>query len=688
MKDLSSTSNWPFEMSVEALDVKRPLEDEVTDFSQTKKPKSEVVSRGISDDGLRESDVGIIKFLSADIPGFSGQIKQRYTDFLVYEIDEQGNVVHLKDKGFKMPKKERPSAEENKAQQELESKRRLGFTVDAELRQQLVDLLGEEDVKKIEEVYRTAQKMETSGSFDDKNVRSKIHQLLREAFANELESVTTEDNTLKIARSGRNTRVNRQQLIERSKDANGVENWGYGPTKEFLHFTLYKENKDTMDAVNLLTKFLRVPSRVVRFAGTKDRRGVTCQRLSISRIGVDRLNALNKTLKGMVLGGFKFEDKSLNLGDLKGNEFVLVIRDVKLSGDSKETLEQRVERGCKSLAEKGFVNYFGMQRFGTFSISTHAVGKELLSGHWETAVELILSDQSNVLPKSKEARQIWAETKDPAAALKRMPRQCIAESAILHTLTMQRKSEDGFTTNAYYTAVMKIPRNLRTMYVHAYQSYVWNTVASKRIELYGLDVIEGDLVITDEEVSKPENYAEDDDFDEDLRDAKFVRARPLSKDDIESGKFTVNDVILPTPGFDVVYPANKALSDFYVEIMARDNMNPFDMKRKVRDFSLAGSYRHLIQKPTEVDFKVVKYSEDTQQLVNTDLEILNNQRGKDNGQKYMKDKLERYVPEKGGDKMAVILKFQLGVSAYATMALRELMKLESSRRGDMCDVKV
>lgn len=657
------------------------------DSKRVKGESTEKIENQITNDGIREADVGITHFISSGTGGFTGQIKQRYTDFLVHEIDNQGNVVHLLDKGFNMPKKQQPSTDEAKAQQDAEATRRQEFQVKPELRAELLNLLTETDVEKIESVYRSAQKMETTKSFEDKNVRTKIHQLLREAFNNELESVTTDHNTFKIARSGRNSRVNRQTLIEQNKDANGVENWGYGPTKDFLHFTLYKENKDTMDAVNLLTKFLRMPSRVVRFAGTKDRRAVTCQRLSVSRVGVDRLNALNRTLKGMVLGGYKFEDKNLNLGDLQGNEFVIVIRDTKVVNES-ESLEKILQSGTQSLTENGFVNYFGMQRFGTFSVSTHTIGKELLLDNWETAAELILSEQDNVLPKSREARKIWAETKDPILTMKNMPRQCIAENAILHSLSMQKNDGTGFSSNAYYTAIMKIPRNLRTMYVHAYQSFVWNAVASERIALYGLHLIEGDLVISEKEESVVLDQIEDDDFDEDLRDAQFVRARPLTQNDIDSGKYSIEDIVLPTPGFDIVYPSNEKLSQLYIDIMKKDGMDPLNMKRKVRDFSLAGSYRNVIQKPVDLEYKIIHYSIPTQQLVNTDLEILNSHRARDNGQKYMKDKLERFVPDKGGDKTAVVLKFKLGVSAYATMALRELMKLESSRRGDMCDVKV
>lgn len=673
-------------MSEQEESLKRPVEEANTEVTETATKKTKIEEPAAQDEGITEKSVGIDLYLTPELPGFSGQIKQRYTDFLVNEIDKSDNIVNLLDKGFKMPKKPQLTKEEREANRAEELASRQTFEVTPELKTELVEIFGESDFEKIEEVYKKATKMETENSFGDKTTRTKIHQLLRAAFNNELESVTTSENHFKIARNNKNSRVNRDVKVNQTKDANGVENWGYGPSKEFLHFTLQKENKDTMDAVNIICKLLRFPTKAMRFAGTKDRRAVTCQRLSLPKISVDRINALNRTLKGMILGGFKYEDTSLSLGDLNGNEFVIAIRDVKTIDPSSD-LNSILEKGCESLTTNGFINYFGMQRFGTFSISTHEVGKELLLENWEKAVNLILSDQPNVLPKSKEARQLWESTHDAAAALKLMPRQCVAENSLLFSLSNQRKNDDGtYSSNSYCDAIVKIPRNLRTMYVHAYQSYVWNAVATQRVKLYGLKLVPGDLVIADKE--SHEEVEELDDFAEDLNTQEFIRARALTQEDIDSGKYSMSDVVLPTPGFDIIYPSDEALKQVYVEIMAKDDMDPFNMRRKVRDFSMAGSYRNIIQKPKELEYKIIHYKEPTQQLLNTDLEMLNNKIGKENGQKYMKIKLERFMPDQGGDKTAVLIKMQLGTSAYATMALRELMKLETSRRGDMCDVKV
>ena len=43
---------------------------------------------------------------------------------------------------------------------------------------------------------------------------------------------------------------------------------------------------------------------------------------------------------------------------------------------------------------------------------------------------------------------------------------------------------------------LQIPRNTRLMYVHSYQSYVWNKMASWRIGHLGMSPVPGDLVWT------------------------------------------------------------------------------------------------------------------------------------------------------------------------------------------------
>lgn len=43
-----------------------------------------------------EVAVGITEYVNPTLPSWTGVLKQRYTDFLVNEVDEDGVVVHLK----------------------------------------------------------------------------------------------------------------------------------------------------------------------------------------------------------------------------------------------------------------------------------------------------------------------------------------------------------------------------------------------------------------------------------------------------------------------------------------------------------------------------------------------------------------------------------------------------------------
>lgn len=65
----------------------------------------------------------------------------------------------------------------------------------------------------------------------------------------------------------------------------------------------------------------------------------------------------------------RLSNDGIKLGDLKGNRFQIVIRNVKEENNM-------IIHAIESLKNNGFINYFGMQRFGNcIDIPTHLIGK-------------------------------------------------------------------------------------------------------------------------------------------------------------------------------------------------------------------------------------------------------------------------------------------------------------------------
>ena len=508
---------------------------------------------------------------------------------------------------------------------------------------------------------------------------------------------------------------------------------------DYLHFSLYKENKDTMEVVSYLSRLLHIGPRTFAFAGTKDRRAVTVQRLSVYRAKVDDLVWLGRDLRNARLGDYEYLPQGLELGELTGNEFVITLRDCQFPGIPDDGIEGRLQAALKTveiaaqhLSQKGFINYFGLQRFGTFVTRTDTIGLKMLKGDFEGVIDAILSfspvslaaahgqETTDVLVSSDDKFRalgidIFKTTGNTQNALNVLPKKFSAESSIIRYLGVHNKSRD------YLGAIQTISRNLRLMYVHAYQAFVWNTVASERWKTCGSRVVEGDLVLIKEHKDElDEIQVEQIDADgeviiqpgandsaanpEDL----FPRARALTKEQAESGEYTIFDIVLPMPGYDILYPAY--LENFYKAFMSSEQgggLDPHDMRRPWKDISLSGSYRKLVVRPRNViTCSVHAYSDENEKFVETDLERLMKKKLEDQGGTKdnaagkedieMADKGAAQLADGGGtkddgadvenikigdegaapkeQKLAVVLRMQLSSSQYATMALRELMK--------------
>jgi tRNA pseudouridine13 synthase len=602
------------------------------------------------------------------------------------------------------------------------------FELSEEHRKELVSVFGE---AALDEILKLHAKIDanpggkskeigtvTSEVIDDKDDRTKAHQAVRRIFKGRFETFTSEKNTILVSKSAgygqargggkwsRNTADN-----QRAKGKLAWQEVG----GEYLHFTLYKENKDTMESIGYMCSQLKMQPKGFQFAGTKDRRGVTVQRVAVYRVQADRLAGLNRSLNNSAIGDFKYEATGLKLGDLLGNEFTVTLRDCHFPGEDGLSTDERIELGKTTISnvvsqfqKRGFINYYGLQRFGSFANGTDQVGKKLLQEDLKGAIDMILDFHPSALavaedgiPETKvssddraraQALDVWRRTRNTQQALQLMPRKFSAEANIIRHLGAEKKGVKIHQQD-WQGAISGIVRNLRLMYVHAYQSLVWNVAAGKRWELYGDKVVEGDLVIVGAKDGEDEVVDEVDELgepvvlpgieDSSARDGDFERARPLSKTEAESGKYDIFDVVLPLPGWDVSYPKNES-GEFYKEFMGSERgggLDPHKMHRKWKDISLSGGYRKFMAKTRGgLEWEIRTYRNVDEKLVETDWDRLEKAKGEKNGRGEEVEGEETEDGEMDVDdeerKIAVILKFQLGSSQYATMALRELMKAD------------
>jgi tRNA pseudouridine13 synthase len=74
-----------------------------------------------------------------------------------------------------------------------------------------------------------------------------------------------------------------------------------------------------------------------------------------------------------------------------------------------------------------------MQRFGTASIPTHAIGLALLQSDWNKAVDLIMRPRPGESPDVEQARRAWEDHRDVETALALLPRRVVAERCLLES---------------------------------------------------------------------------------------------------------------------------------------------------------------------------------------------------------------------------------------------------------------
>ena len=229
-------------------------------------------------------------------------------------------------------------------------------------------------------------------------------------------------------------------------------------------------NWETNRLIRLVSKSMRISREKVGFAGTKDKRAVTTQRMSFecdpSKLGL-------VTLEDVEFSNVFRSDVPVRMGDLKGNRFVINVHDTDTSPSETREIIDRVTSEVSETG--GFPNYFGVQRFGIARPVTHLVGERIVKGDLQGAVETYLFH-----PSDSEEEIV----RNPREDL----RKCNGDYSAIDLLLPKTMGFEQILVNHlrenpgdYKGAIEVMPNNLQMMFTHAYQSYLYNFMLSERM---------------------------------------------------------------------------------------------------------------------------------------------------------------------------------------------------------------
>jgi tRNA pseudouridine13 synthase len=694
----------------------------------------------------KEEDVGISEFIYKSNLGFNCVLKHRYSDFLVNEIDMEGNVVWMKT----------PKTEDDKSKPKLEDEPTSKDEVDLLIEKNFLEsriINNPDDLEKMKKFLFNYFNEQSNNSLpdedfifiefiEDKNLRKSFHEKIREVFPFLETETLNEGQVFKPRGTSGNSSKKKTKRDERSQESQGIASdsasnrksqhtsdkkqivlfvnknqnnfyrrrKNFPDNKKWLHVVMLKRNYDTVQAVGYIARILHRSSKTIKFAGNKDKRGITTQKISIFSTLPEEITNLTKQKfwdKRIELGNFEFKEEELRLGLLKGNQFSVVFRFLKLDGINNDnmkniSIEEEIEKCVNSIKEKGFINYFGMQRFGVSTIPTHKIGINVIKKQWKEAIINILNTQltadalrqAGMLKNTNSSNtsgntnpndnfQIIASALEHPEKINDLLKILPKYSMEYKILSCQRKTGK----NAYLTCFKTINRQLQVLYPHAYQSYIWNKTVSDRIRFHGLNLLTGDIVKkksgvvkeevldiivdTDDVVNFDENEGDDkNENEEELLVSKQPdgeKADKIFENNYEYiteeniNNYTFDDLYLPMVGYQVKYPKNDtfAIISNYVE---QDGIKLEDFAYQNVNFNSTGYFRKVVEKPNEIKYEIIYHDDPDEDLQNEYYNV--------DPHPNPKGELKKYV--------SLRLQFQLTQCTYATMLFRELTKKSSS----------
>lgn len=221
-------------------------------------------------------------------------------------------------------------------------------------------------------------------------------------------------------------------------------------------YSLSKSGLGTPEAIQLILKDWNLSRRQIGCGGLKDRHAITKQTITIFR----------GPPKDLEQRGFKLEYlgqalREFGAKDILGNQFQITVRGL----SSQRAMELKA---ATQSVHRGVPNYFDDQRFGSLGESGQFVGQPWCLGDYERALYLAIAEpNSHDRPREAEQKDIlrkyWGNWLEAKSRLDRSHRRSIVTYLCDHPTDFRR-------------AMALVRSDLRSIYVAAFQSHLWNRV--------------------------------------------------------------------------------------------------------------------------------------------------------------------------------------------------------------------
>jgi tRNA pseudouridine13 synthase len=241
-----------------------------------------------------------------------------------------------------------------------------------------------------------------------------------------------------------------------------VADFPVGKEGAFAVYRLTKQGLGTLEAIDALMRQWKLERRQLSWGGLKDRHAVTAQHLTIH--GGPRRNLNENSLRAEYLGqGLR----PFTPADIAANRFSIVLRSL-----GEDDL-QDAESALADVARDGLPNYFDDQRFGSVSAGGEFIARPWIDGNYERALWLTFAephpfDRSEEKTQKQILRDHWGDWAACKAALGRSHRRSVV------TFLDDRKGD-------FRGAWARVKVDLRSLYLAAYQSFLWNQIVADLI---------------------------------------------------------------------------------------------------------------------------------------------------------------------------------------------------------------